>query len=60
MAISNRERVGKGLDLLASGLRPFAEREMKSQLGDTWQSALPDTTGRGPRAKPQPANLDDP
>jgi hypothetical protein len=60
MAVSNRERVGKGLDLLASGLRPFVERELKSQLGDNWQSALPDTTGRGPRAKPQPTNLDDP
>lgn len=60
MAISNRERVGKGLDLLASGLRPFVERELKSQLGDNWQNALPDTAGRGPRAKPQPTNLDDP
>ena len=60
MAVSNRERVGKGLDLLAAGLRPFVERELKSQLGDNWQSALPDTAGRGPRAKPQAANLDDP
>ena len=60
MAVSNRERVGKGLDLLASGLRPFVERELKSQLGDNWQSAVTDSTGRGPRAKPQPANLDDP
>ncbi len=60
MAISNRERVGKGLDLLASGLRPFLERELKSHIGDNWQSALPDSTARGPRAKPQPANLDDP
>jgi len=60
MAISNRERVGKGLDLLASGLRTFVERELKSQLGDNWQTVLPDTTGRGPRAKPQPANLNDP
>ena len=59
MAVSNRERVGKGLDLLASGLRPFIERELKSQLGDTWQTALPDTTGRGPRVKPQAVNLDE-
>jgi predicted AAA+ superfamily ATPase len=58
MAISNRERVGKGLDLLASGLRPFVERELKSHLGDNWQSALPENSGRGPKAKP--ANLDDP
>jgi predicted AAA+ superfamily ATPase len=60
MAVSNRERVGKGLDLLASGLRPFVERELKSQLGENWQTALPATTARGPRAKPQPTNLDDP
>src|SRR6516165_5890276 len=60
MAITNRERVGKGLDLLAGGLRPFVERELKSHLGDKWQSALPDNAGRGPRAKAQPANLNDP
>ena len=60
MAISNRERIGKGLDLLATGLRPFVERELKSHLGDNWQSTLPETTGRGPRTKSQPANLDDP
>lgn len=60
MAVSNRERVGKGLDLLVSGLRPFVERELKAHLGEKWQSTLPATTGRGPRAKPQPQNLDDP
>ncbi len=59
MAISNRERVGKGLDLLAAGLRPFVERELQSQLGTNWESALPDAAPRG-RAKPKPANLDDP
>jgi hypothetical protein len=58
MAISNRERVGKGLDLLAAGLRPFVERELKSHLGDNWQSTLPENSGRGPKAKP--ANLNDP
>src|SRR5580704_15544955 len=60
MAVTNRERVSKGLDFLATGLRPFVERELKSHLGDNWQAALPDTTTRGPRAKPKPANLDDP
>jgi predicted AAA+ superfamily ATPase len=58
MAVSNRERVGKGLDLLAAGLRPFVERELKSHLGEKWQTALPENSGRGPKAKP--ANLDDP
>ena len=40
MAITNRERVGKGLDLLAAGLRPFVERELKAHLGDQWQTTL--------------------
>jgi hypothetical protein len=57
MAITNRERIGKGLDLLATGLRPFVERELKSHLGDNWRSVLPDG---GRRLKPKPANLDDP
>jgi predicted AAA+ superfamily ATPase len=60
MAVTNRERVGKGLDLLAGGLRPFVERELKAHFGDAWQSALPDGTGRGPRSRAQTVNLDDP
>lgn len=60
MAISNRERVGKGLDLLAAGLRPFVERELKSQLGDNWESVLPENGPRSGRAKPKPVNLNDP
>jgi hypothetical protein len=60
MAITNRDRIGKGLELMAAGLRPFVERELKLHVGDSWQSALPDNAARGPRAKPQPANLDDP
>lgn len=34
MAITNNERVGKGLDILTTGLRPFVERELKA----TWQN----------------------
>ena len=40
MAITNRERIGNGLDHLARGLRPFVEREMKSSAGDHWLSPL--------------------
>lgn len=36
MAVSNHERVGKALDLLRDGLRPFVERELKVQLGEKW------------------------
>ena len=31
MAITNRERVGKAMDLLRTGLAPFVEREFKSR-----------------------------
>lgn len=40
MALTNHERVGKALDLLAKGLRPFIERSMKASLGDRWQEAV--------------------
>ncbi len=36
MALSNRDRVGKALDLLREGLVPFVEREMQSRLGQEW------------------------
>jgi predicted AAA+ superfamily ATPase len=53
MAHSNRERVSKGLELLASGLRPFVERELKARLGASWE-----TTGR--ESPSQKVNWDDP
>ncbi len=37
MAISNHERVGKSLDLLNAGLKPFVERELKAVHGDRWE-----------------------
>ena len=36
MTISNRERVGRALDLLKDGLYPFVEREMRSAYSDKW------------------------
>ncbi|MEI8198092.1 MAG: Swt1 family HEPN domain-containing protein, partial [Phycisphaerae bacterium] len=36
MAISNHERVTKGMELLKDGLTPFVEREMKSTHGEKW------------------------
>src|SRR5690349_14774623 len=30
MAISNRDRIGKAMDLLSTGLAPYVERELKS------------------------------
>ncbi len=36
MAISNSERIGKGLELLRNGIMPFVEREMEAEYGDNW------------------------
>lgn len=36
MAISNRERVGKALELLNAGLQPYVEREMKAAFDKRW------------------------
>jgi uncharacterized protein len=36
MAITNYDRVGKALDLLRQGLKPYIEREMEAALGKYW------------------------
>lgn len=36
MAMSNRDRVGKAMDLLQAGLVPFIERELSAKHGDAW------------------------
>jgi predicted AAA+ superfamily ATPase len=36
MAITNYERVGKALELLKEGLRPFLERELETRYGKYW------------------------
>ena len=36
MAITNYERVGKSLELLRDGLRPFIERELNAKYGKYW------------------------
>ncbi len=40
MAITNHERVGKALDFLKEGLRPFIERELKVVNGEKWESEI--------------------
>ena len=40
MAITNQERVRRGLDYLKDGLISFVERELKSNLGVHWQEEL--------------------
>lgn len=61
MAITNHERVGKALDLLNAGLRPFVEREMQSVHGDKWLDEVRAATREGcsaPKAKGAGVNLD--
>ena len=59
MAITNQERVGKGLDLLKEGLIPFVERELKAQDAQGWleivRQSVTDTQTRlfQDAAKPQ-------
>lgn len=41
MALSNRDRVGKALELLNEGLKPFVQREMKATYGSNlWESKV--------------------
>ena len=54
MATSNHERIGKALELLNEGLRPFVERELKAVHGDqviakAREALRPETQG-GPKA----------
>jgi hypothetical protein len=36
MAITNHERIGKSLEQLAAGLKPFVERDLKSAYQSQW------------------------
>lgn len=38
MSQSNRERVGRAMDLLNQGLQPFVVREMEARYGERWRS----------------------
>ncbi len=43
MAISNRDRVSKGFDILSAGLLDFVDRQMSSAIsgiGDDWVQIL--------------------
>jgi hypothetical protein len=61
MAVSNHERIGKALDLLNKGLRPFAEREMRAVHGENWlevaRSAIREDRG-SPKQKGTAFNWD--
>jgi predicted AAA+ superfamily ATPase len=60
MAVTNRDRVGKALEILGVGLAPFVERELKAVLSAKWQDALADGPPKaGGKKAPQP-KLSDP
>lgn len=37
MSTSNRERIGRALEILNAGLKPFVEREMEAAYGQRWR-----------------------
>jgi hypothetical protein len=37
MVITNRERVGRALELLKRGLRPYLEREIRAAYKERWE-----------------------
>jgi len=55
MATSNRDRVGRALELLADGLRPYVEREMKAEYGGQAARVIAATLA-GPEEKKVPTN----
>lgn len=51
MALSNLERVNKGLSLLLEGLHPFVVRELKAHLGAHWEDLAIDKFPSGHHAE---------
>jgi predicted AAA+ superfamily ATPase len=60
MAVTNRDRVGKALEILGAGLAPFVERELKAVLNTKWQDALTDGPPRPGGKKAAQPKLTDP
>lgn len=63
MAITNHERIGKGMELLKEGLVPFVEREMKAEHKQAWFEQVKESLGpsqenlfRGENAPPWDAS----
>jgi hypothetical protein len=51
MALSNSERIGKALELLANGLLPFVEREMKAKYNAKWEDVAKESMMDKPAGK---------
>ena len=57
MALTNYERVGKAVKLLAEGLAPFVDRVCRTASGDNWLVAVQRTDRGGPSHKVNPEDL---
>jgi predicted AAA+ superfamily ATPase len=59
MTVSNHDRVGKLMELLRDGLRPFLEREMKAVHGERWTAVLAGAAaaGRAPTSADPPRDI---
>ena len=40
MALTNHDRIGKTLELLRDGLKPFVERELRAKHGERWHTEV--------------------
>jgi len=61
MAITNRDRVGKALEILGDGLSSFVERELRAVLANKWQEAFSEGGPKAPAGKrSMQAKLNDP
>ncbi len=60
MAISNRDRINKALELLAAGAVSFVERELQAVLGVKWRDAIDEAGPRATGRKTLAPNLSDP
>jgi hypothetical protein len=59
MATSNRDRIGQGFELLATGLQPFIDREVRAAMrGQDWLAMLQSRDGK--RGSTWTYNRDDP
>jgi len=61
MAQGNHERVGRALELLNEGLKPYVERELKAAFKTDWAAKLkgylPEYGGHGLAVQPEVAFL---
>ncbi len=56
MALSNRDRIDRGLQAVVSGLGPYVLRELKSRYGDRWPYAVAGELSEGRYSRVQSAS----